>query len=129
MTQPPADWYPDPAGSGQLRYFDGKVWTDFYHGAPADPESRSSRGGLTADDVHNVAFSAPPIGRRGYHEDQVDAFLERVEQQLRHPQTAGGLTAADVRNVSFSKPPFGKRGYNVDEVDAFLDVVEQALRP
>jgi DivIVA domain-containing protein len=33
-------------------------------------------------DVHNVAFSKPPIGKRGYHEDEVDAFLERVEAEL-----------------------------------------------
>jgi Protein of unknown function (DUF2510)/Inner membrane component of T3SS, cytoplasmic domain len=27
---PPADWYPDPAGSGRLRYFTGTEWTDHY---------------------------------------------------------------------------------------------------
>ncbi|WP_204250971.1 DivIVA domain-containing protein, partial [Saezia sanguinis] len=33
-------------------------------------------------DVHNVAFSKPPIGKRGYNEDEVDAFLDLVEQEL-----------------------------------------------
>ncbi|MDQ3763252.1 MAG: DivIVA domain-containing protein [Actinomycetota bacterium] len=37
---------------------------------------------LMPADVHNVAFSKPPIGKRGYHEDEVDAFLERVEAEL-----------------------------------------------
>ena len=32
---------------------------------------------LTPADVHNVAFSKPPIGKRGYNEDEVDAFLDR----------------------------------------------------
>ncbi|MGH3914337.1 MAG: DivIVA-like cell division protein Wag31, partial [Pseudonocardiaceae bacterium] len=33
-------------------------------------------------DVHNVAFSKPPIGKRGYNEDEVDAFLDLVEAEL-----------------------------------------------
>lgn len=37
---------------------------------------------LTPADVHNVAFSKPPIGKRGYNEDEVDAFLDLVEQAL-----------------------------------------------
>jgi DivIVA domain-containing protein len=37
---------------------------------------------LMPADVHNIAFSKPPIGKRGYHEDEVDAFLDRVEAEL-----------------------------------------------
>ena len=37
---------------------------------------------LTPTDVHNVAFSKPPIGKRGYNEDEVDAFLDLVEAEL-----------------------------------------------
>ena len=37
---------------------------------------------LTPADVHNVAFSRPPIGKRGYHEDEVDAFLDVLEGEL-----------------------------------------------
>ena len=37
---------------------------------------------LTSADVHNVAFSKPPIGKRGYNEDEVDAFLDLVENEL-----------------------------------------------
>jgi DivIVA domain-containing protein len=37
---------------------------------------------LTPADVHNVAFSKPPIGKRGYNEDEVDAFLDLVGAEL-----------------------------------------------
>ena len=37
---------------------------------------------LTPADVHNVAFSKPPIGKRGYKEDEVDAFVDLVEGEL-----------------------------------------------
>src|SRR5438067_7466350 len=37
---------------------------------------------LTPADVHNVAFSKPPIGKRGYNEDEVDAFLDLVKTEL-----------------------------------------------
>ncbi|EFV91428.1 hypothetical protein ES5_11016, partial [Dietzia cinnamea P4] len=32
--------------------------------------------------MHNVAFSKPPIGKRGYNEDEVDQFLDLVETEL-----------------------------------------------
>jgi DivIVA domain-containing protein len=43
--------------------------------------------GLTPENVSNVAFSRPPIGKRGYNEDEVDAFLDRVEEEMKHRAT------------------------------------------
>jgi DivIVA domain-containing protein len=37
---------------------------------------------LTPADVRNVTFSKPPIGKRGYNEDEVDAFLDLVGADL-----------------------------------------------
>lgn len=37
---------------------------------------------LTPADVHNVAFKKPPIGKRGYDDEEVDAFLDLVEAEL-----------------------------------------------
>jgi hypothetical protein len=34
---PPAAWYPDPDGSGQLRWWDGKGWTGHYK--PSEPDA------------------------------------------------------------------------------------------
>ena len=37
---------------------------------------------LTPADIHNVAFKKPPIGKRGYDEEEVDAFLDEAEQEI-----------------------------------------------
>jgi DivIVA domain-containing protein len=37
---------------------------------------------LTPADVHNVAFGKPSFGKRGYNADEVDAFLDLVENEL-----------------------------------------------
>lgn len=37
---------------------------------------------LTPGDVRKAAFSRPPLGRRGYNEDEVDKFLDRVEETI-----------------------------------------------
>ena len=37
---------------------------------------------LSPADVHNVAFKKPSLGKRGYDEDEVDAFLDVVEAEL-----------------------------------------------
>lgn len=83
-------------------------------------------GCLTAEQVRHVAFSKPPLGKSGYNEDEVDAFLDLVEAELRQP--TGTLGAEQVRGVAFGRPPLGRRGYNEDEVDTFLGLVEQQLR-
>ena len=37
---------------------------------------------LSPAEVHNVAFKKPPIGKRGYDEEEVDYFLDVVETEL-----------------------------------------------
>ena len=42
MSNPPANWYPDPRGEAELRYWDGSQWTEHTHSgqpqaAPAAP--------------------------------------------------------------------------------------------
>jgi DivIVA domain-containing protein len=37
---------------------------------------------LTPADVANVAFGKPPMGKRGYHENEVDTFLDLVHAEL-----------------------------------------------
>ena len=48
----PADWYPDPTGRHQLRYWDGQAWTDH----------ASSHGRPSVDPVADGGAGAVPIG-------------------------------------------------------------------
>src|SRR6516225_6923964 len=54
------------------------AFLELVEAALRDPTGRT----LTPEQVRNMAFSKPPIGRRGYNEDEVDAFLDLVEQQI-----------------------------------------------
>jgi DivIVA domain-containing protein len=82
------------------------------------------RDDLTAYEVRELVFGTPPMGKRGYNEDEVDAFVAHVVARL---EGRGQLTVDDVHNVAFSKPGLFKRGYHEDEVDAFLDDVEATI--
>lgn len=37
---------------------------------------------ITSREIQNVTFSKPPIGKRGYNEDEVDAFLDLLESDV-----------------------------------------------
>ncbi|MFI6361667.1 DivIVA domain-containing protein [Nocardia sp. NPDC050630] len=79
---------------------------------------------VTPDDVSRIHFAMPSVGHRGYHADEVDAFLELVSATL---AGKGALTADDIRHVAFDAPRFGGRGYQADQVDEFLDRVRVEL--
>ena len=75
---------------------------------------------MTPDEVHNVAFHKPPIGKRGYDEQSVDELLDRIEQTLRGQAQ---ITRDELTAVTFPKPPIGKRGYLKQDADAFIQRV------
>ncbi|WP_324608961.1 DivIVA domain-containing protein [Actinokineospora spheciospongiae] len=79
---------------------------------------------LTAEAVRAATFDKAPFGRRGYHEDQVDAFLDRVEAALEGGEP---ITAAEVSSVEFDAAPIVRRGYHEGQVDEFLDLVVEHL--
>ncbi|MFI9511339.1 DivIVA domain-containing protein [Nocardia sp. NPDC052566] len=93
---------------------------------PAGPSHNGNGALLTPDDVHRMRFTQSAVGRRGYHEEEVDAFLDLVAATLAHGGP-GSLTVTDLRSVRFTEARLGTRGYQRDEVDAFLDLVITAL--
>ena len=77
---------------------------------------------LTPAEVHNVAFKKPPIGKRGYDEEEVDAFLDIVEVELSRlieenndlrSRSGSGVAAAPVaggaRRASAGRAELGTR--------------------
>lgn len=93
-------------------------------GAHATATGMRPAPGLTPQDVRGVRFHKPRPGNRGYHEGEIDAYLERVEDTL-----AGrdDLTAREVQEKEFSYAPPGMVGYDEDDVDTFLDLVVVTL--
>ncbi|SOD74315.1 DivIVA domain-containing protein [Jatrophihabitans sp. GAS493] len=77
---------------------------------------------LTPADVHAVAFKKPPIGKRGYDEEEVDEFLDKVEEELarlieenNHLRATGGAPSAPV------EAPRGDDGASATELAAAHD--------
>lgn len=78
---------------------------------------------LTAEEVSQATFARPPANRLGYNANEVDDFLEMVEEALSGRRT---LTADDVRHITFDSAP-AKRAYDEDEVDEFIDRITEEL--
>jgi DivIVA domain-containing protein len=88
---------------------------------PAEPHPTQH---LTDADVRGAVFAKPPLGRRGYDPDQVDALLQRIAQCL---DGTTRLTAQDVRGATFGPAPASTRGYHPEQVDKFLDNAAETL--
>ncbi len=65
----------------------------------------ANRGSLAPDQVRNVAFSKPRLGRRGYSEVEVDAFLDRVEAALAGPKESHTFGMRDNEESAASEEP------------------------
>mgnify|MGYP002716600596 CR=1 FL=1 len=83
---------------------------------------------LTPADVHNVAFSKPPIGKRGYNEDEVDQFLDLVEDALAQLQDENDELRARVEEQGAGvAAPAASSSSSADEA-AIRREVEQKIR-
>jgi DivIVA domain-containing protein len=82
---------------------------------------------LTPADVHNVAFKKPPLGQRGFDEEEVDAFLDEVEQELvRLIEENNELRARLERSGGRGEPaPGGWMDAERDSLRAQLDRAER----
>jgi hypothetical protein len=85
-VQPPnsarPDWYPDPAGSGRLRYFTGSEWTD--HFSPAPHLAQTPGAGRYFIKLHKHTGLLVLMLRQSYG---FEGTLEQCEQAYRAAQT------------------------------------------
>ena len=51
MSNPVQGWHADPAGTDQLRWWDGEQWTDRYQAAPASNTTTDSETSNAAGDA------------------------------------------------------------------------------
>ena len=81
MSQPAPGWYPDPAGSHRLRWWNGGAWTEQFHdmpqqGAPVAQQMPTDRAAgqhmpaqsqapTVSSDPYNPAGVAPQLGFTG----------------------------------------------------------------
>jgi hypothetical protein len=61
MTATPAGWYPNPADASQLRYWDGKHWTE--HRTPARPPTPETVV-ASRDEVTQCLAMGTAVGRQ-----------------------------------------------------------------
>src|SRR3954454_8890611 len=92
---------------------------------------------LTPAEVHNVAFKKPPIGKRGYDEEEVDAFLDIVEVELSRlieenndlrarigsgqPAAAAGGGGADPAELAAARDENGRMQSRIAELERALN--------
>lgn len=95
MTNPAANWYPDPQDPNQLRYWDGSQWTE--HRAPRQPPGqvdppRLQETALGAAEPATPKVKVPLFGARGVARQQADE-LEHLRAEM---QRLGVLDAVQV---------------------------------
>lgn len=66
MSNPVQGWYADPAGTGQLRWWDGEQWTDRFQAAPAantatDSDTPNAAGDAAANNETAAATAAQAV--------------------------------------------------------------------
>lgn len=73
-----AGWYPDPAGSGRVRYFNGTDWTDHYGERPAPAGDLSTTAGAGTPPGYPPPPMPGPPPARGKPKPWVFVFIAAV---------------------------------------------------
>jgi DivIVA domain-containing protein len=88
---------------------------------------------LTPAEVHNVVFKKPPIGKRGYDEEEVDAFLDIIEVELARlidenadlRDSSGGEASTDGSALAAAREENRKLSARIGELESALSQAKQ----
>jgi DivIVA domain-containing protein len=88
---------------------------------------------LTPAEVHNVVFKKPPIGKRGYDEEEVDAFLDIIEVELARlidenadlRDRSPGATSSDGSALATAREENRKLAARIGELESALTQARQ----
>ena len=99
MSETPADWYPDPYGRHELRYWDGEMWTDHVSSngkQSTDPAAQAAPGGAI-NAIDQIGVSNRPAdpnkiaGQVAAHQMRAEAKGQQV-----NPLAGQGVSASDL---------------------------------
>ncbi|GAA4899170.1 hypothetical protein GCM10025789_16630 [Tessaracoccus lubricantis] len=103
--QPPAGWYPDPAGSGGERFWDGVAWSQSTRdkAAPEAPAGASPSSAPDAGFAAPQSYASPPSGH-GYAQSQ-----QQYSQQPYGEQPGYGQQPYQ----QYGQQPYGQQQYGM----------------
>lgn len=107
MTQTPQGWFPDPHDTSQLRWWDGRQWTEHTHPAqpgrskpqedrrepPQSTEPAAGEAGTAASSRPRFSASKPKLFGKGQALDEAHAEVARLQGEL---DRLGAMDIADL---------------------------------
>lgn len=127
MSNPVQGWYADPAGTDQLRWWDGTQWSDQFRPAPTGNEAASDTHPQPAAQVEEPPTGAPV---------QVPAPAKPAAKPIAQPPASQLITTGILVLLTFffiagaalAGSAYVSAGNDLQNAQSLYDQAEQTLR-
>lgn len=127
MSNPVQGWYADPAGTDQLRWWDGTQWSDQFRPAPTGNEAASDTHPQPAAQVEEPPTGAPV---------QVPAPAKPAAKPIAQPPASqlittgilGLLTFFFIAGAALAGSAYVSAGNDLQNAQSLYDQAEQTLQ-